>query len=251
MQPVLVTPVIIACLAGWIFGVYEGSGLLFLGLLYLSAYTASKGTRLTLRLISHFIFVLLAVGLASHSLPGFNNIELVGSARTSVNAIPMALYLNFDKIHVGLAIMLYLYKPGIRQRFGFWSVPAIVAALAVVQLLTVPFGLMRFDFTLPDWLFLWLLLNIFTCFTEEAFFRGYIQLALQQKFGAIRGLVASSVLFGVAHFAGGPLFMFFAAIAGLGYGLAFTITGRLRYAVITHLVFNLLHLIFYSYPLPV
>lgn len=202
-------------------------------------------------MVAHILFVVCAIGLAAHRLPGFHNIELIESVRTSINSIPFSLYLNLDKIHVGLAVVLIFYRSGNVLPNHSFRVLGIVVALLLIQLASVPFGLMHFDFSLPDWLLIWLSLNLLTCFAEEAFFRGYLQLTLQGKLGFWPGLLLTSILFGVAHFAGGLLFVVFATLAGLGYGLVFSLTSRLRYAILTHLTFNLFHLIFYTYPMPI
>ena len=90
---------------------------------------------------------------------------------------------------------------------------------------------------------------MFTCVAEEALFRGFIQQNLTDKFGLYIALVTTSLLFGAAHFSGGPLLIVFATLAGLGYGLVFHLTGRLWAAVLIHFLFNFSHLVFYTYPI--
>jgi membrane protease YdiL (CAAX protease family) len=58
----------------------------------------------------------------------------------------------------------------------------------------------------------------------------------------------AALLFGLAHFAGGPLLIFFAALAGLIYGLAWQWSGRLWIATLVHFAFNLTHLLLFTYP---
>ncbi|MGC3833655.1 type II CAAX prenyl endopeptidase Rce1 family protein [Moritella viscosa] len=53
---------------------------------------------------------------------------------------------------------------------------------------------------------------------------------------------------GLAHFSGGTLLVIFATLADLGYALVFHFTNRLWCAVLAHLLFNFVHLIFFTYP---
>ncbi len=84
---------------------------------------------------------------------------------------------------------------------------------------------------------------------EEALFRGLIQQKAQQQFGAIAGLLIASALFGMAHFAGGPLLMIFAALAGRFYCLGYHFTVRRMVSGGVHFLFNFAHLLFFTYPM--
>jgi hypothetical protein len=67
----------------------------------------------------------------------------------------------------------------------------------------------RWDLKFPNFVIVWALKNLFfTCVSEEAFFRGFLQRNLSKKlrgykFGNILSLISVSFLFGFAHFAGG------------------------------------------------
>ncbi|MCX8955020.1 CPBP family intramembrane metalloprotease, partial [Ruegeria sp. NA] len=89
-----------------------------------------------------------------------------------------------------------------------------------------------------------------TCLTEEAFFRGYLQSAITLRLEATGGLVAASLLFGLAHIGGGPALVVFASLLGLGCGLGYFATGRLWVPVAMHFGFNLTHLLLFTYPGP-
>jgi len=49
-------------------------------------------------------------------------------------------------------------------------------------------------------------------------------------------------------YAGGSLLVIFATLAGLIYGLAWMLSGRLWVAVLFHVGLNLCHLLFFTYP---
>jgi membrane protease YdiL (CAAX protease family) len=62
-------------------------------------------------------------------------------------------------------------------------------------------------------------------------------------------LLMTYVLFGLAHFSGGLEYAFVAGLAGIGYGVAYWTTGRLEASIITHFLLNLIHLVFFTYPM--
>jgi len=89
--------------------------------------------------------------------------------------------------------------------------------------------------------------------TEEAFFRGFIQENLQRLLSRIGitshiAVFISAALFGLAHAHGGSTLVLLATIAGIGYGYAYRLTGRLEAAICTHFCLNAIHFIFFSYP---
>lgn len=90
--------------------------------------------------------------------------------------------------------------------------------------------------------------NLFTVIGEEWFFRRWIQQPLQPRVGAALALLASAALFGAVHFAGGPHFMLLAALAGLGYGGVFLLSGSIWAAVVVHLALNVLRAALFGLP---
>lgn len=61
-------------------------------------------------------------------------------------------------------------------------------------------------------------------------------------------ITVSSVLFGLAHFAGGVSYVVLATIAGVGYSLAYARTRRIESAVVTHFGVNAVHFFGFTYP---
>ena len=61
-------------------------------------------------------------------------------------------------------------------------------------------------------------------------------------------LFISAFLFGIVHTTGGPALMLLAFIAGIGYGFAYH-KGGIIASVLTHFGFNLLHFLFFTYPM--
>ena len=88
---------------------------------------------------------------------------------------------------------------------------------------------------------------------EEALFRGYIQGGLSRRlkllpYGQTIALLVAAVLFGLAHAAAGWKWVLLAGLAGIGYGLAYRF-GGLSAAITTHFGVNVLHFVFFTYPM--
>jgi membrane protease YdiL (CAAX protease family) len=61
-------------------------------------------------------------------------------------------------------------------------------------------------------------------------------------------IVASALLFGLAHLGGGWKFALAATLAGVGYGIAYHRTQRVEAAMAVHFGLNALHFLFFTYP---
>ncbi|NHN73910.1 CPBP family intramembrane glutamic endopeptidase [Vibrio fluvialis] len=196
------------------------------------------------------LLLLWCAALMLHALPGFGNTKVLDTVLTGPMSTPFSLYLNIDKPLVFFALWLAFPSLLGTQAAPHWRntlfvLPPLLGLLLVAWFL----GALKPEFSLPDWLWLFALNNLLlTCMAEEALFRGLIQQTLTRVGGAIFGIAAASVLFGLAHLSGGILLVVFAALAGLGYGLAFHFSGRLWVAVASHFLFNLTHLVFFTYP---
>ena len=139
---------------------------------------------------------------------------------------------------------------------GSSRLPVAAATLLAILALSLALGFVRFDPTpAPFQIFaLWAWTNLFfTCIAEEAVFRGLLQRGLERALrrfrrGDLVALVAASVVFGVAHLAGGWRYVALSAVAGLGYGAAQQRTGRLEAAILTHFAVNFIHFLAFTYP---
>jgi membrane protease YdiL (CAAX protease family) len=93
----------------------------------------------------------------------------------------------------------------------------------------------------------WTVLIIVTCvgapIVEELFFRGLVQTRLIGRWGPVKGIAVTSLLFGAAHLTGwqGPITFANAwaiAAAGVALGTARYLTGRLGTSMMVHFFFN-------------
>jgi uncharacterized protein len=203
--------------------------------------------------------VVLAFLLGAHRLPGFQNPVVVRDLVLSAAAAPYTQYLSFDKALVGLLLTGILGEGLLRSRRDWLealrrAAPWILGTIALVLGLALALGLLA---PAPKWtsfFWLWAVTNLFsTCLAEEAFFRGFLQRELGRTLAGLGGGQAlaiglSAALFGLAHWAGGWSYVLFAALAGLGYALAFRASGRLEMAILAHFGLNAVHFLLLTYP---
>lgn len=229
--------------------------LVFAGMAYL---TSSGPLGRAWRIVVGIVTAFLALALALHKLPGFNNPQLIANFRFSPDAVPYTQYANFDKASVGLILLAFLcpraataaeWRALLRR-----SLP--IAAITVIGVMAVAMtlGVVRPEFKRPAYTVVFLATNLlFTCVAEEAFFRGLVQGSLaaawpDKRVWQMAVLVLSGTLFGLAHLGGGPAYAALAILAGLGYAYAFYATKRIEAAVLTHFAFNAIHFVAFTYP---
>lgn len=199
----------------------------------------------------------IALALALHLVPGFVNPPIVTDLRLTPNSALFTHRLNFDTAAAGIVLCGALCRR-IHDRAG-WAALAgqwkwIVGPALVVNLLALMVGYALFEPKLPAYAPYYLAINLlFTCVTEEAFFRGVIQQRLSDALGGFAwgkwiALGVASVLFGLAHARGGLTLAVLATVAGIGYGLAYQRSGRIEAAIGAHIALNGLHFLMLSYP---
>ncbi|MCG7495409.1 CPBP family intramembrane metalloprotease [Vibrio sp. Of7-15] len=203
------------------------------------------------RHLSLGLIVLGSLALMMHWIPGFSNAKVLDGVVSGPSSAPFTMYLNLDKPLI-FFLLLLAWPPLLGNASHTNKRVLSLTAILLFSLLPIAWGLgaLKPELSLPSWWWLFMVNNLlFTCVAEEALFRGFLQQAISNKFGWIPGLIITSLLFGLAHFAGGPLLIAFATLAGVGYGLAFHYSSRLWVAVLFHFLFNLSHLLFFTYPI--
>ena len=167
------------------------------------------------------------------------------------------MYLNFDKPLFGFLYILFFLQR-IKTRHEWKSViraSLICFVPCAALLMGTAFALhyVRFDPKFPSETWIWMISNIFfTCVSEEAFFRGYIQHGLTNYFYKKSHqhwipLVLTSFLFGLSHYKAGSSFVLLASIAGIFYGYAYQQTKKIEASILTHMAVNSTHFFFFSY----
>jgi uncharacterized protein len=220
---------------------------------------AAASLRRRLQLPAAAVVVTLAFLLGAHLLPGFHNPVLARDLVLSAGAAPYTQYLNFDKALVGL-LLTGILGEGLLQSRRDWlealrrGAPWIIATIALVLGLAFVLGQLALAPKWTSFFWTWAVTNFFfTCLAEEAFFRGFLQRELDRALAGFGGgqplaVGASATLFGLAHWAGGWSYVLFAALAGLGYALAFRASGRIEMAILAHFGLNAMHFLLLTYP---
>lgn len=203
--------------------------------------------------VIYILLFVISIMMMLHIALGFYNPKLLNQVNLSTDSTAYSLYLNFDKGILAFALLWFISKapkPFAKQRL--FSVMAVSTLITFV--LAVTMSVIAPSLKLPAFLPIWLLTNILiACTVEEAFFRGLIQQPLthscvKRHISPLWAVGFVGVLFGLAHFGGGPSYMLLATIIGSAYGYSYYLTGQLRYAIGFHCGFNLIHLIFFTYP---
>lgn len=245
-----------ATISGLVSGVLTWQALMPLVLLFAASALSQRVDNRLIRATLTATAAVLALALALHRLPGFNNPFVVDGVRLSETAAPFTQYANFDKGAAGLILLAFFCRRV--TSFEGWRRIAVPTAIAIVltALAVIVYALaadyVRFDPKLPTFAIAFLTVNLlFTCVAEEAFFRGLIQERLAQ---AVAGpwkwvaIAVSALLFGLAHFAGGVEYVVLACIAGAGYAIVYAHTQRIEAAVLTHFGVNAIHFFGFTYP---
>ena len=231
--------------------------LIALALLTLAGFAALQTKYHYLRYAGHGLFVLLALALALHWLPGFHNGRAISPTWLTPDAVPFSMYFNLDKPLIGFWLLLVC--PWIAPRFA-WRASLGASLMGLALAVTLALGgamLLGMIAWAPKWppqSTIWLLNNLLlVTLVEEALFRGYIQGGLSRRlkllpYGQAIALLVTAVLFGLAHAAAGWKWVLLAGLAGIGYGLAYRF-GGLGAAIATHFGLNVLHFVFFTYPM--
>ncbi|PBJ06981.1 CPBP family intramembrane glutamic endopeptidase [Pseudomonas sp. ACN5] len=209
------------------------------------------------RYLGHGLFIVLALALALHWLPGFHNHRGIALQRFSENAIPFSMFLNLDKPLIGFWLLLVC--PWIVGRCplrSFLYATALALTLSTVLALggALLMGVIAWAPKWPDQGWLWMFNNLLlVTLVEEALFRGYIQGGLSRIMknlprGENLALLLASLIFGLAHAGAGWQWVVLASLAGVGYGVAYRF-GGLGAAILSHFGLNLMHFALFTYPM--
>ncbi|MGY2795994.1 uncharacterized protein ACVWV0_000170 [Ewingella americana] len=232
--------------------VLDWRALAFLVVLAVIAGVYCKFNCKTLRTLLELLLVVVSLGLTLHLIPGFHNLKVLDGVKVGPESAPFSMYYNFDKALVPFVLLICLkslFSAPTHSQAKPWQWLALVVAVPALLMVAVALGGLKVELHYPEWLFQFVLANIFfVALAEEAFFRGYIQQRLASLMNPVLALVIASLLFGALHFAGGALLVIFASLAGLIYGLAWMWSGRLWVAVLFHVALNLCQLLFFTYP---
>ncbi len=236
-------------------GVVGILAVLTLGLVYLLFENSES---FFIRMIACGLIIVLSVSLAIHIVPGFNNWKMFESVTLGKTGKAFDMFFNQDKAFVGLIILGFGF-PLVKKKEEWFSVfrttiQVLMIALLVISPLSYLFGYTTWDVKFTELFFIWGIGNLLvTCVGEEAFFRAFLQRNLSARlqrytYGNVISIAVISVLFGVAHFAGGIQYIVLATLAGIAYGVSYHITQKIEAAILCHFGVNAFRFIFLSFP---
>lgn len=268
----------LAIVCALIAGVLQPIGLVSIAILLAACVAFGRARpRSAPHLVSGVVLFVISLMLIAHVAPGFSNLRIQSGVVISPGAVPYTQYLNFDKALVGICLIGILH-PRLTMRMEWEAmakraIPWAGAAIGVLMSWSALLGYVRVDLKIPPQFALWVLANLlYTCTAEEAFFRGFVQRTLEgdaiadgrnagpdphpppdsdSGSGHIKpnvGLLVAGCLFGLAHYAGGPMYVALATVAGLTYGAVYSDTRSIESSILTHFAVNLTHILFFTYP---
>lgn len=246
-----------ACVSGLMTGLVTVPAVLVLIGFAVLCYVAQTCRTGAVKAMLFLAVGVIALALALHRFGGFVNPALVANMQLGANAPPFTHRLNFDTGAAGLILFAFFCVPA--RTAQAWrdvarQTPVILGTAILVLALGLAHGFVGIDLKFPAYTLVFLACNLlFTCITEEAFFRGFMQeqlAAAMQRWaaGPYIALGIAAVLFGIAHARGGPVFIGLATVAGLGYGYAYLRSKRIEAAILAHITLNGLHFAAFTYP---
>ena len=248
-------PALLAVVLAFVGDLVDWRGLVALLVFAAACIAAHRAPDKSARLVAHAVVVALCAGFFLHVVPGFNNPRVIDAVLIGEGASSYSKYLNFDKGMAGV-LLLGLYVPervrnddAARRFTAFaWRFAIMVGIVVTVAMAA---GYARWDPKLPDWWALWAWsMLVLTALPEEAAFRGVVQEQID-RYAPDSGWIAiitAGVLFGLAHAAGGSLYVLVASVAGVGYGWIYASTRSIAWAIMAHAGLNAIHFFAFTYP---
>ncbi len=234
--------------------------LVSLGIFLLSLLALTQEVPSFIRMLIGIFTTSLALAFFTHFVPGFKNIEFAHQWSASKASLPMNIYLNYDKATAALFILAFAVP--LAQTSREWgllllkALPWSIFSCLVMLGLAFSLNMVAYDPKLPAISLLWLLRQIFfVVIPEEALFRGFIQkeitMGLNNSAAGILAVLLSALLYAFMHLLmiPSPAFFIMAFTAGVLYGSIYQLTSRIEAAILTHLIANIVHFFFFSYPM--
>ena len=208
------------------------------------------------RFVLEVVVLILAISFIRHKIPGFINWQMVDSVRISAQSTKYSFFWNIDSLLA--AILLLAYTMDIAENRHQWrhafQAVYVVLPIAIFGMLILVWalGFVRFELKLPNFWPAWILENLLiVSVSQEVIYRGFFLQRLKNylpgKFGTIFALITTSFFFAYIH--AGPIsYLLLCFVAGLFYGASYLYYRKIESAILVHFLFNLAHLLFFSYP---
>jgi len=249
-------------LAGLMTTIGVVSGLISpLGLLWIATLTLLAGliiygvprTRMAASMTA-VIFGVIALPVGFGVLPGLESAIVIGPEVIKDGSESFTHIVNPGLVVITLLLLaLHPLAQNLREawsaiRTGFFVGLATVSPVFLTGLLMGGLALQP-GYPSEVTMVVWMLGQVLTIAMEEGFFRGFLQRSLSSILPVWAAIGIAGVLFGLAHFAGGAAWIVAASVAGIGYGVAYNLSGgRLEASMSAHLTVNLVCIGLCSYP---
>lgn len=212
----------------------------------------------SLKVVLFFLITTLMLCFFQHKIPGFHNWKMIDLVKISPSAYPYSFYLNLDKCFAALLLLIAITSHHPLSLLSWskslpYGIVYGISATCILMPIAMMTGFVTIDVKIhPTWI-IWTLSNlVLVCMAEEVFFRKFLQSELSKAFkfggGGTAAIFISALIFGAAHFQGGPIYIVLSTIAGVFYGIVYKQTGRIEASILTHFTVNALHFFFFSYP---
>ncbi len=253
--PLWIFPFLLSIFVGVVSGALAPLSVVWISLACVSFYSVRKWARYSTWILILSGFYALVMGM--NLLPGFNKIQLISPRLLGDSVNLFSLEYRLAKPIVGLLILASIaqkcesFKEILNSLVLVkkWVLPTL-AVLAVGMLLGVAIDVKFFV-----WTPIFIVCNLFlSVIPEEAFFRGFLQQPLQNRFGkAVWIIPLMGLFFALVHIPPAYInpikFYIVMGLAGACYAWAYSIKDRIELAIASHILLNVLHFIFLAYPL--
>ena len=176
----------------------------------------------------------------------------VTSGTFAVTALSFSIVLYRQRLNSLGVVKIHGFKP------YFFAIGIWLIALTILMVWIAALSWLKLDFLLPpdtaqqvidtaggNLITTLILVGFLGPIAEEIFFRGFVLPGLIKRFGVIRSLLLSSLLFGIFHFDPGAIVPTF--ILGLALGWVYLKTGALWPAIFAHGLHNSLAIMLAKY----
>jgi membrane protease YdiL (CAAX protease family) len=222
----------------------------------ISCYLFSVNKTKKYKVVLGITIFLMTIVLMTHLLQGINNPKIIDDYTFSENAVSFTKYLNIDKAIAGFFLLLYVVPRSKKVNYENSIIAVLVATLVTsISLLTaVLTGMVDLDPKFSGLIIPWALTNLFlTCYTEEAFFRGFIQVQISSilskySINHIISIFVSGILFGLVHLSAGFAYTVIASLLGCSFAYIYYKTKNIYWPICAHFIFNLSHFVLFTYP---
>ena len=211
--------------------------------------------------LNHWVMggsIVISGAVLTYRLPILPSIYSFYGLKTSINAPAFNIISNVNKVFIALSFLPVM--SALRHKKPLTTLPFSSLLYLTCLYVMVTCGILigaallvnyvKFDFTFPSFLWIWVVNMVLVCFGEEVFWRGVLQnyvMSLLPK-NLNLAVLLTSIIFGLSHYPSGASMIVLASIAGLFYGFLYKGAHKLWCPIVLHFSLNFVHFIFFSYP---